>query len=119
MVETADRLSSVTLNGRPLSFGYGVLIHALRGWHVALYELSAQTREALAKGGHLVVETVVDQYLSGDIAVSEFVTPKGEYVLLTGTGLLSLETPHIAAEVGMLPPAYGPTFARAWCCGPL
>jgi hypothetical protein len=96
MVETADRLASATLNGRPLSFGYGVLIHAMRGWHVALYELPARTREALAKGGHLVVETVLDHYLSGDV-VPELVTPKGEYVLLTGTGLLSLETPQIAA----------------------
>jgi hypothetical protein len=96
MVETADRLASVTLNGCPLSFGYGVLIHASHGWHVALYELSTQTREALAKGGRLVVKTVVDHYLSGDV-VPEFVTPKGEYVLLTGTGMLSVETPRIAA----------------------
>ncbi len=96
MVETADRLASVTLNGRPLRFGYGVLIHAMRGWHVALYELPARTQEALARGGHLVVGTMVDHYLSGDV-VAEFSTPNGEYVLLTGTGLLRPETAGVAA----------------------
>jgi hypothetical protein len=96
MSDTADQLATVTLNGGPLPFGYGVLISALRGWHIALYELPARTRDALAKGGHLVIETAAGRHLAGDV-VSEFATPHGEYVLLTGVGLLRLAAPRAAA----------------------
>jgi hypothetical protein len=52
MVETADQLATATLNGRLLSFSHGVLIHALRGWHVALYEVpsGAQPRMESRRG---------------------------------------------------------------------
>jgi hypothetical protein len=95
MVETADQLATATLNGQLLSFGYGVLIHALRGWHVALYEVPARARSVMRKDGHLVVETIAGQRLTGDI-VTEFATASGEYVLLTGVGLLRLASPLAA-----------------------
>ncbi len=95
MVETADRLATATLDGRLLSFGYGVLIHASSGWHVALYELSAGARKLADKHGHLVIQTAAGRRLTGDV-VREFATASGEYVLLTGVGLLRLTTPLAA-----------------------
>lgn len=73
-----------------------MLISALRDWHIALYELPARTRDALARGGHLVIETVAGRHLAGEV-VSEFATPNGEFVLLTGVGLLGLDSPRFAA----------------------
>jgi hypothetical protein len=96
MVETADRLASATLDGRLLSFTYGVLIEAFRSWHVALYELPAGMREAARKNGHLVVETVTGRQLTGDV-VTEFATQRGEYLLLTGVGPLGLASHEVAA----------------------
>jgi hypothetical protein len=81
-----------------LSFGYGVLIGALRGWHIALYELPVRTREGLAKGGYLVVETVAGRHLTGDV-VTEFATANGEYMLLTGDALYARRgRPSVASE---------------------
>ena len=73
-----------------LSFTYGVLIHAMRGWHVALYQVPARARKAIAKDGRLVVEDRSRHRLIGDV-VTEFATANGECVLLTGIGLLKLE----------------------------
>jgi hypothetical protein len=95
MTETADQLATVMLDGSLLSFGHAVLINAVRGWHVALYELPARTRDALIKGGHLVVETVAGRHLAGDV-VPEFATSRGEYVLLTGVGLLRFQSSRMA-----------------------
>ena len=95
MVETADQLATATLNGRLLSFSHGVLIHALRGWHVALYEVPSGARKVARKDGHLVVETMAGHRLTGDV-VPEFATKNGEFVLLTGVGLLRLEPPRAA-----------------------
>jgi hypothetical protein len=91
MVETADQLATATLNGCLLSFGHGVLIHALRGWHIALYEVPARTREVVCAGGHLVVETMAGQRFTGDV-LTEYTTKSGEYVLLTVVGSLTLES---------------------------
>jgi hypothetical protein len=44
----------------------------------------------------VVVETVAGNRLAGH-AVTEFATEGGEYVLLTGTGRLKLESPARAA----------------------
>jgi len=96
MVETADPLASATLDGRLLPFTYGVLIEALKSWHVALYELPAGVREATRKSGHLVVETVTGRRLTGDV-VTEFATRRGEYLLLTGVGPLGLASHQVAA----------------------
>jgi len=96
MAETADRLVSVTLDGRLLPFTYGVLIEALRSWHVALYELPASVRGAARSSGRLVVETVTGRELSGDV-VTEFATQRGEYLLLTGVGPLGLASHEVAA----------------------
>lgn len=88
MVETVDRLAKVRLNGRLLSFSHGVLIHALLGWHVALYQVPVRARGG--KSGRLVVETTAGGRLVGDV-VTEFATANGECLLLTGVGLLRLE----------------------------
>jgi hypothetical protein len=95
MVETADQLATVTLNGRPMSFSHGVLIHALRGWHVALYQIPTRTGRAIGKDCHLVLETTTGLRLTGDV-MTEFATAGGEYLLLTGVGLLSAESPKAA-----------------------
>jgi hypothetical protein len=54
-------------------------------------QVSARARRAVSKDGHLSVETVAGRHLTGDV-VTEFATPNGEYVLLTGAGLLSVES---------------------------
>ena len=91
MVETADQLATATLNGRLLSFGHGVLIHAVHDWHVALYQVPARAREAVRAGGHLVVETMAGQRFTGDV-LTEYTTRGGEYVLLTVVGTLTLQS---------------------------
>ena len=96
MPETADRLASVNLNGRALPFAHGVLIHAMHGWHVALYQVPVYACPAVRKDGWVVVETVAGNRLTGH-AVTEFVTEGGGYVLLSGSGRLRLESPSRAA----------------------
>ncbi len=96
LVETADQLATVTLNGRVLSFSHAVLIHALRDWHVALYQVRPGAGGALSRQGSVSVETVAGNHLTGDV-VTEFVTSHGEYLLLTGVGLLRPEAPAQAA----------------------
>ncbi len=96
MVETADQLARVTLNGRLVSFGHGVLIHARRGWHVALYQVPSRAYRAIGNEGHLVVETMAGLRLVGDVT-TEFATAGGEYLLLTGIGLLDVESAPAAA----------------------
>jgi hypothetical protein len=96
VAETTDQLAAVSLNGRPLSFSHGVLIHALRTWHIALYQVPSYACPVVRKDGRVVLETTAGDRLTGDV-VTEFVTDHGEYVLLTGTGRLKLEPPARAA----------------------
>jgi hypothetical protein len=90
MPETSDRLATVALNGQALPFSDGVLIHAMHGWHVALYQVPTYACPVVSRDGRVVAETVAGKRLTGDV-VTEFVTDHGEYVLLTGTGRLKLE----------------------------
>jgi hypothetical protein len=94
--ETTDRLAAVALNGHALPFSHGVLIHAMHGWHVALYQVPPYACPTLRKDGQVVVETVAGNRLAGH-AVTEFVTEGGGYVLLSGSGRLRLESPSRAA----------------------
>lgn len=91
IAETAEQLATVTLNGRLLPFGHGVLICALSGWHVALYDLPTAARALARKAGPLVIETTAGHHFSGDV-MTEVATPAGEYLLLTGTGVLRRES---------------------------
>ena len=96
MPETSDRLATVALSGQALPFSHGVLIHALHGWHLALYQVPTYACPAVSKDGQVVVETTAGQRLTGH-AVVEFVTPGGGYVLLSGSGRPRLESPSRAA----------------------
>jgi hypothetical protein len=92
MRETSDRLAAVALDGQALPFSHGVLIHAMHGWHVALYQVPTYACPAVRKDGRVVVETVAGNRLTGH-AVTEFVTQGGGYVLLSGSGRLNQESP--------------------------
>jgi hypothetical protein len=94
--ETTDRLATVALNGQALPFLHGVLIHAMHGWHVALYQVPTYACPAVRKAGQVVVETVAGNRLTGH-AVTEFVTEGGGYVLLSGSGRLRQESQPRAA----------------------
>jgi hypothetical protein len=96
MPETSDRLAAVALNGQALPFSHGVLIHAMHGWHIALYQVPTYACPAVRTDGQVVVETFAGNRLAGH-AVTEFVTQGGGYVLLSGSGHLRREAPPRAA----------------------
>ena len=51
---------------------------------------------AIGNENHLVVETMAGLCLAGDV-MTEFATAGGEYLLLTGVGLLNVESTPRAA----------------------
>jgi hypothetical protein len=96
MPETTDQLASVTMNGQTLAFSHGVLIHAMHGWHVALYQVPIYACPLTQQNGYITIKTVAGRHLAGR-AVTEFVTDNGGYVLLTGIGQLKAASPTRAA----------------------
>ena len=96
MPETSDRLATAALNGQALPFSHGVLIHAMHGWHVALYQVPTYACPAVRDDGQVVVETIAGHRLVGH-ATTEFVTQGGGYVLLSGSGRLRMKVPPRAA----------------------
>jgi hypothetical protein len=96
MPETSDRLVAAALNGQGIPFAHGVLIHALQGWHVALYEVPTYACPAVSGNGQLVVQTVGGKRMTG-YAVTELVTQGGGFVLLSGLGRLRAKLPAQAA----------------------
>ena len=49
MPQTSDRLAAVALDGQALPFSHGVLIHAMHGWHLALYQVPAYACPAVSR----------------------------------------------------------------------
>jgi len=90
MVETADQLATATLNGRLLSFGHGVLIHAVHDWHVALYQVPLAPVRPCVQGPPRGRDHG-GQRFTGDV-LTEYTTKGEEYVLLTVVGTLTLQS---------------------------
>jgi hypothetical protein len=96
MSETSEQLVLVSVDGRGLSSGHAVLIHAPWGWHVALYSVPAHSCPLLGQQCEIVVVTSAGHRYEGR-ASAEVVAANGVYVLLTGVDPLRLIAPADAA----------------------